>query len=106
VTTAAPTERTLRHRAEMIVRLLSIDGFDVLVEEMEKKRLRMERALMGRVMAEGMSGEALQRQADYDRGFVAGMRYAVIAVPEDAVRVVQRGERPAEMEEEAEDIWA
>lgn len=99
------TERTVRLRAEALALLPNVESFQILTEECERQRQRMERTLIARVMAEGMSGDAIQRQADYNRGYVDGMRYAVIKAPEAAIRMLQRDEI-REVDEEVEDRWA
>ena len=93
----APCERSSK--------LPRIEGFQFLTEEMELKRQRKAKTLMARVMADEVSGEALQRQADYDRGFVDGMRYAVVEVPKGADRRLARQDA-TEPEEEVDDRWA
>jgi len=105
MTTITPEERSVRRRADLIATLPRVEGFQILTEEMEYKRLRMEKTLMARVMADDMSGEALQRQADYDRGFVAGMRYAVLDVPQSAARKVASGDLHEDEPGEVEDRW-
>ena len=99
------TERSARLRAEALALLPNVESFQVLTEECERQRRRMERTLIARVMAEGMSGDAIQRQADYNRGYVDGMRYAVIKAPEAAIRMLQHNEI-REIDEEVEDRWA
>jgi hypothetical protein len=100
------TQRAFLRRADALSKLPLIPGFKMLVEEMENKRQRMQRTLMSRVMAEGMTGDAIQRQADYDRGFVDGMRYAVVEVPHGAEIRLARQDASEPEEEEVEDLWA
>jgi hypothetical protein len=100
------TQRAFLRRADALSKLPLIEGFRFLVEEMESKRRRMERTLLSRVMADGMSGEGIQRQADYDRGFVDGMRYAVVDVPHGAEVRLAKQDASEPDEEEVEDLWA
>lgn len=99
-------QRAFIRKADMLSKLPLSEAFRVLTEEMEVKRQRMEKHLMVRVMAEGMSGEAIEKQAWYDRGFVAGMRYAVVDVPEGAQRKLSQRAPSSEENEEVLDQWA
>jgi len=99
------TERTWIRRSDALSKLPLSEGFQMLTEEMEWKRLRMEKLLIARVMG-GLAAPAIATQADYDRGFVAGMRYAVLDVPQAAKRRLELRERPPEADdEEVEDRW-
>jgi len=99
------TERTWIRRSDALSKLPLMEGFQFLTEEMEWKRQRMEKLLIARIMG-GLAAEAIAIQAAYDRGFVAGMRYAVLDVPESAARRLELRERPPDPEnEEVEDRW-
>jgi hypothetical protein len=102
---APPSERALRHSAQQLVDLLKFPGFHFLQGEVEKKAERMKTALTTRLMG-GEEMLSLQRQADYDRGFVAGMRYVAIEVPSGATRTLERLEQGQETEPEPKDGWS
>lgn len=101
-------QRTFLRRADALSKLPDNPNFQVLVEEMEAKRQRMEKTLMALAMTDTITAEVLFRQTTYDRGFVDGMRYAVVEVPKGAGRKLARSDAPqAEAgEEEVEDRWA
>jgi hypothetical protein len=65
-------ERALRHRAELFASLEGQDAFAELLKELERKQERMVRTLVDGAMR---GVEINQRQVDYDRGFVDGMKY-------------------------------
>jgi hypothetical protein len=99
-------QRQLRRIAERLGSLQTHPGFTLLVEEIEKKRMRMRESLTARLMG-GEDVAAMQRQADYDRGFIAGAVYGKLVV-DAAVRRVQEWEAGAAVTEPEEDKdgWA
>lgn len=93
------TARALRHRAELFARLSAFEPFQELLNELGRKERRMRDMLLGRAM----SGEAIdQRQVDYDRGFVDGMKY-VHAVTTAAERTLERADAEADAAESEPD---
>lgn len=98
-------QRTFLRRADALAKLPLNEAFQILTEEMELERLRQERTLTALAMAEEASASDIQRQADYNRGFRDGMRYAVISVPQGAARKLERLDA-SEPEEEVDDRWA
>jgi hypothetical protein len=105
VTQVQESARALRMRAQLLVTLPRVEAFRVLIEEIEKKQTRIERTLMSLVLTDGMDGEKMQRQADHDRGFIAGMRYATIEIPQGAERMLARTDVVIE-EEGVADHWS
>jgi len=98
-------ERVLLHAAETISRLGNLDEFEFLRREVEMKQERMKTTLSGRIMS-GESIESLQRQVDYDRGFVDGMLYPFSVVRNAALKLAELDEqREASEPEEAENMW-
>jgi hypothetical protein len=98
-----PSERGLRQRAEQITQIARLPGFDVLTEEADKRRERDRVALL-RLLDSDMKADALQRQADYFRGFSEGMRYVTTSMPLGAARRLQRSETQ-EPESAEVDYW-
>jgi hypothetical protein len=97
------SERVLRQRAEQIANLARLPAFNVLIEETEKRRIR-DRQLLSRMLDADTPAVALQRQADYNRGFSEGMRYVTIQMPDGAARRLERAEMK-EPESEEVDYW-
>jgi len=100
------SERILRHRAERMERLLRNEDFLALREEIPRKQERMNVFLLSRLNSQGVSADALQALVEYDRGFVAGMRYIMVEAPEGAVRLLRRQDaQAAGQNEEVKDHW-
>lgn len=100
-----PTEKALRHRAELLASLKRVEAFLFLAGEAEKKGVAMRELVAQRVMS-GEPLDVLQRQTDYDRGFVAGMRYITRDVIEGAERTAKKLEQAgADDKPEEKDIW-
>lgn len=100
------SERALRHRAEQLASLLQIDAFQALIRSANEKADRMRNALFSQVML-GVSLESNQRQIDYDRGFIDGMKYISERVPAAALSKLERNEFGEEPEtENTEDRWS
>jgi hypothetical protein len=98
-------ERVLLHAAETISRLGRLEEFEFLRHEIVEKQDRMRQALAARVMG-GESIEALQRQVDYDRGFVDGMMYPFKVVRGATQKLAELDEsRESSEPEETEDMW-
>lgn len=99
--------RILRRHAVLLAALARTPAFTFLFDEVEKKRGRIKAAITSRLMGgEGM--DTLQRQIDYDRGFIDGMAYPRQVV-EGAVKTVEGIEREevetTTGEERSEDGW-
>lgn len=93
------TARALRHRAEQFAQLASFEPYKELLLELGRKEKRMRDLLLGRLMA----GEEInQRQLDYDRGFVDGMKY-VPTVTAAAERTLERADEAADASESEPD---
>lgn len=97
--------KALRHRAEQLSLLAGVEAFRVLITETGKKKSRMVEALMQRVLA-GESLESIQRQVDYDRGWIDGMKYAVEGIPSGAARKLQQLDQGVDEPEPEQDIWS
>jgi hypothetical protein len=99
------SERALLHAAETIARLGNLSEFEFLHHEVEEKQERMKAALSSRMMS-GESVATLQRQVDYDRGFVDGMLYPfkVVRGAADKLRQLDE-ERESSEPEETTDMW-
>lgn len=92
------TARALRHRAELFARLAAFEPFLELLKELGRKEIRMREMLVQRLL----SGEAAdQRQVDYDRGFVDGMKYAAQVV-KAAENTLIKADAAADAAEESE----
>ena len=102
--TQTSEERSLLRKADLLSKLPRVEGFQVLVEEMELKRQRMEKDLMARLLAEGVDAHEIKNMTERYHGFVAGMRYAVVDVPAGAVRRLAQRE-PEEEVEGVQDHW-
>jgi hypothetical protein len=99
-------ERQLRRIAERLGSLQTHPGFTLLVEEINKKRARMKETLTSRLMG-GEDVAQMQRQADYDRGFIDGAMYSKTVVDAAARKMKDWDEGQAVTEpEEATDGWA
>jgi len=98
------SERARRHRAGQIAALGKTNPFQALREEVKEEAERVRARLHGRLLDTGIMASDLQRQADYDRGYVDGMNYATVSVITRAERALER-EQPPE-EEPQKDRWA
>lgn len=98
-----PDERSLRRRAEDLASLVRLPAFMTLHEEAQKRRERDQAQLLG-LMESDMAASALQRQADFYRGFSAGMRYVTHSMPRGAVRRLQKSD-VREPESSDVDYW-
>ena len=99
--------RILRRHAVLLAALSNTPAFRFLQGELEKKRGRMTQSLTARIMG-GESLPNLQRQIDYDRGFVDGMLYPaqIVAGAVNTVTGIEREEVDATTGEEiSEDGW-
>lgn len=97
-------ERVLRHAAETISRLANLEEFAFLRSAVEDKQRRMQESLSSRLMG-GEALESLQRQSDYDRGFVQGMLYPFTVVASATQRLVEWDSK-ADEPEEVTDMWS
>lgn len=97
-------ERALRRTAEQLATLAKVGSFQYLVKELEKKAEQMKATLVA-LMMNGEDFKRLQRQSDYERGYIDGMKYvsAVVAGAENKLRQLDQGEEPDEPEE---DRWS
>ena len=100
-------DRALRRRAERLSSLKENLGFQTLLEEIEKKRVRMKESLAMRLLDGKEAFDVLHDQARYDRGFYDGAKYAE-AIVEGAARAFKKWEDGAEVTEPEEetDGWA
>jgi hypothetical protein len=100
-------ERELRRRAERLASLQKHPGFMLLVEEAEKKRLRMKDGLATRLLDGREDIGALREQATYDRGFYDGVVYGqkIVIGAERKLQEWDAGQEVTEPEEEI-DGWA
>lgn len=99
------SRRKLRHRAEQLALLAGVEAFKTLVAETERKSERMIEVFTKRLLS-GESLESMQRQIDYDRGFMDGMRCAVKEIPSGAARTLQRLDQGVEDPEPEQDFWS
>jgi len=99
-----PDDRTLRRRAEQLSTLDASPGFVFMNEEIDKKAAKMRDALAARLIA-GEEVAQLQRQADYDRGFVDGMCYPREVV-KGAVNTMRRLDQQLAEPPEPTDEWS
>jgi hypothetical protein len=101
VSTISPeAQRVLRRAAERLAGLQKHPSFTLLTEKIEEKRVRMRDSLTARLMG-GEPTQLLQRQIDYDRGFIDGALYGK-AIVDNAVRDLEEweaGEAVTETEE-------
>lgn len=101
------SEKALRHRAEQLNTLAAVEAFAVLRAECAKTAERIGTQLKDLLLLPGPQEHVNQRQVDYNRGFVAGMKYATTDVPSGAARTLQRLEQGAkEPPEPEEDYWS
>jgi hypothetical protein len=98
-------QRALRHRAQQLASLGQLPAFQVLRNEMEKQMDRLRDRLHAVLLSEDLPVAAMQRQADYNRGYADGMRYIAIAVIAGAMRKLEQPEVGPETEGE-EDYWS
>lgn len=99
------SEKALRHRAELLSSLPRAEAFQALADESRRKEQRMIESLMQRLL-HGESLDSMQRQIDYDRGFIDGMKYLASAVPAGAESRLQRSDLASyEAEQPEEDYW-
>jgi hypothetical protein len=99
-------ERELRREAERMVELRKHPGFTLLLEKIASKEERMDDALVKRIKEGWLDLDLAQRQVDYNRGFVAGMKYPdeVIKGAEEKLRKYDLGVAEEE-ERDQEDFW-
>jgi hypothetical protein len=97
--------RAIRHRAELLATLPKVEAFAALTQECERKERRMTEALMQRLLS-GESLDVLQRQIDYDRGWIDAMRYITHAIPAGAERMLERQTQSLNESEPEEDFWS
>jgi hypothetical protein len=98
-------QRVLRRHALLLSALTNTPAFVFLYGEIEKKQVRMSQTLTARLLG-GEALDTLQRQIDYDRGFIDGMLYPRQVV-EAALRTVAGAREEAEEPEEAvSDGWS
>lgn len=103
----AETLRALRHRAEQLSLLAGVEAFRLLGVECEKTAGRIAEQLKNLLLAPGPTDPVDQRIIDYNRGYIAGMRYATTGVPSGAARTLQRLEQNVEDDSEPEeDFWS
>lgn len=102
---AREQERILLHAAETLTRLGRLDEFSFLLGEIEKKRVRMADSLAARLMS-GEDVTVLQRQIDYDRGFITGMLYPFEVVKGATERLKSFDEQNKEPEADMTDEWS
>jgi hypothetical protein len=90
-------QRQLRRIAEHLASLGKLPAFEYLIAETARKGERMKAALVAQMM-NGMDFSPLQRQADYDRGFIEGMKYieAVVTGAQNTLAKLDQGEEPDE----------
>ena len=99
----AAREHELRRNAEKLVPLRRVDAFAFLLTRLERKKERMVESLVQRVLSDGDLTK-LQRQMDYDRGFIDGMNYPERILASAAAMLAQPESEPDD--EEVEDLWA
>lgn len=101
------SQKALRHRAEQLNTLASVEAFKVLRAECEKTAERIAEGLKTLLLLPGPQDPVNQRQIDYNRGYIAGMKHATTDVPSGAARTLQRSEQGNEDESEPEeDYWS
>lgn len=101
---AREAERRVLHAAETLSRLGHLDEFAFLRAEIEKKRERMADTLASRLMS-GEDMVSLQRQVDYDRGFIHGINYP-FEVVKGAMERLRKSDTENEEPEEETDEWS
>ncbi len=77
----------------------------MLQAEFEKKKNRMVEALVQRLLG-GEDIVALQRQIDYDRGFIDGMNYPERIIAGAEAKMAEVGRESEPDDEEVDDAWA
>jgi hypothetical protein len=95
-------EHQHRREAERLAALQNHPSFRLLIDRIENKRHRM----LGLLVDKVQGGEALglvQRQVDYNRGFIDGALYGK-SVVDNAARELATGQETSEPEEEL-DGW-
>ena len=97
-------QRVLKHAAETIARLANLEEFAFLRTEVANKQRRMQESLSSRLMG-GEALVSLQRQSDYDRGFVEGMLYP-FKVVESAIQRLAEWDSETVEPEEVTDMWS
>jgi hypothetical protein len=99
------SERALRRAADRLAQLSAHPSFIFLLHECEKKRDGMRRSLVARIEG-GEDLVAMQRQSDYDRGFIDGMFYVKTVVEKAAEKLEEWDKAGVATESEETDGWA
>lgn len=101
---AEESERAYRHRTELVASLRGIEAFSMLGKVAQKKEEGIRKFWTARI-ERGEDLVALQRQFDYDRGWIDAMKYLTELVPAGAARTLATLDRGEEPDEPEEDYW-